>query len=62
MDKRQIIVAIRQINVNAEVAFLEQFDAADLQEYLHRLEGAANRSSGVKAWTRPHRREYSRAS
>jgi hypothetical protein len=61
MDKRQIIEAIRQINTNAEVKFLQQFGEADLNEYLVRLKSVTARPA-LKAWTRPVRREYSQAS
>ena len=61
MDKRQIIEAIRQINTNAELKFLEQFGEADLHEYLVRLKSISQRPA-LKAWTRPLRREYSQAS
>ena len=61
MEKRQIIEAIRQINTNAEVAFLQQFSEADLQEYLVRLKSVSQRPA-LKTWARPIRREYSRAS
>ena len=61
MDKRQIIEAIRQINTNAEVKFLQQFGEADLNEYLVRLKSLSARPV-LKAWTRPVRREYSQAS
>ena len=62
MEKRQLITDIQQINVNAETKFLEQFCEADLQEYLARLQSASQRPVRMKAWTRPLRREYSRAS
>ena len=61
MEKRQIIEAIRAINTNAESAFLEQFDASDLRDYLNRLEAVATRST-AKPWANPTRREFSKAS
>lgn len=53
MDKRQLIEAIRTFNPAVEVAFLAQFDAADLEQYLGRLEAAQRKERLIAGWVRP---------
>lgn len=43
MNKRQLIELIREINVTAELQFLQQFDEAALSEYLEHLEAARDK-------------------
>ena len=52
MEKRQLIEAVRRLNPTATVAFLSQFDAPALRQYLHRLEDTHRRQPQIKAWVR----------
>ena len=58
MDKRQLIEAIRQLNPSATIAFLEQFDAAALEQYRARLADTQERAPKIAAWVRPTRSDY----
>ena len=58
MDKRQLIATIRQFNPSATLAFLDQFDAPALEQYLNRLQDTQRRAPQIAAWVRPVRREY----
>lgn len=51
MDKRQLINEIRAINATASEAFLEQFNEADLGQYLDRLKDAASHSMRIVGWS-----------
>lgn len=53
MNKRQLIEAIRSFNPAIDVPFLAQFDEADLQDYLDRLEAARRKQRLIAGWVRP---------
>lgn len=53
MDKRQLIAEIRKHNVSVQEVFLEQFEIADLQAYLERLESARRKERLIAGWVRP---------
>lgn len=50
MEKRQLIISIREMNPTATEAFLRQFAEADLDKYLCRLKDAAARSIRIIGW------------
>jgi hypothetical protein len=52
MDKGQLIAEIRKINTTAQPEFLQQFDAADLQQYLDHLQSAQRRDVRIAGWTK----------
>ncbi len=43
MSKRQLIERIQELNVTAELQFLQQFDEEALEQYLERLEDARDK-------------------
>ncbi len=56
MDKRQLIEAIREHNPTAEIAFLNQFNEAQLQQYLDALDAARRKDLLIAGWVRPRPR------
>ncbi len=50
MIKRQLIDEIRRYNTTAQPAFLEQFDDADLQQYLDNLKAAQTRRQRITTY------------
>jgi len=52
MSKRQLIEQIQGLNTTATVQFLDQFDEADLQQYLQHLQDAQNRQKRIASWSR----------
>ena len=53
MSKRQLIDAIRALNVTAQATFLTQFDEAALKQYLTHLESAQSKQVRINSWNRP---------
>ena len=53
MSKRQLIDEIRRLNASAQEQFLEQFDEAQLQGYLSRLQDCGQRNIRISGWARP---------
>jgi Mg/Co/Ni transporter MgtE len=56
MDKRQLIEAIREHNPTAEIRFLNQFNEAQLQQYLDALDAARRKDLLIAGWVRPRPR------
>jgi len=52
MNKRQLIDEIRQFNTSVRPQFLAQFDEEALQQYLHSLQSARQKTIKIPTWIR----------
>jgi len=55
-NKPQLIAEIRQHNHSAQEDFLQQFDPAELNEYLSHLVAAEKKVIRIGGWNRPRRK------